>query len=493
MVLALLAMPTLAVAAEVGSDKEIPRLGMLPGEPQVRSATPSVPFGIQPAESKSLVLDFHGYLLLPAYVGVHQRETTGPGQSSTVLHSPPLLPQDLRSFEYTGVVPDPWLQLNFLYGNSTLYATAIVTGTSAMDAAGYHNVVDQAGVKDAFVTANLSKAFGFPFQLNVGAMTGRYGAMGAWDAGRYGTPLIARTNSIGENIVTGVKLGDFFLVIEQGLGGQLGRPAADATSEGWNDFSTGDVGATLVNQVHLGAAYKDLARLGLHYITAWTQDDQSLGGKLPDGRITVVAADLHVTAKRAGHLYLAGVRTQATNAGTVSGAIEIMNARGGTELMEQYLGPNSSGNGALTTFGMQYDLSVARLVFGDLYQGLSPDLLISLFGVATKVKSNDADYDGVLKLKGGGEVTYLPLSWFGVSGRFDHVRLDNSDSKRAFTIWTSRLLLHTGWMSRGEFALQYSHFVYGSNVYVKTGYHPQIDPSVNPDRDVFSMTATYWW
>jgi len=493
MVLALVAMPTLAMAAEVGADKEIPRLGMSPGEPQVRSATPSLPFGIQPAESKSMVLDFHGYLLLPAYVGVHQRETTSPGQSSTVLHSPPLVPQDLRSFEYTAVVPDPWLQLNFLYGNSTLYATAILAGTSAMDAAGYHNVVDQMGVKDAFVTANLSKTFGFPFQLNVGAMSGRYGAMGSWDAGRYGTPLIARTNSIGENIVTGFKLGDFFLVLEQGLGGQLSRPSADIVPSGANDWANGDVGATLVNQVHLGAAYKDLARLGLHYVTAWTQDDQSMGGKMPNGRITVLGADLHVTAKRAGHLYLGGSRTEATNAGTVSGAIEIMNARGGPELIEQYLGANSGGNGALTTFGAQYDLSVARLVFGDLYQGLSPDFLVSLFGVGTKVKSNDSANDGVLKLKVGGEVAYLPLSWFGLSGRFDHVRLDNSESKRAFSIWTSRLLFHTAWKSRGEFALQYSHFVYGSNVYVKTGYPPQLDPNVNPDRDVLSMTGTYWW
>ena len=492
-VLALFAMPSLAMAAEGSADKDLPRLGLSPGEPQVRSATPATPFGIQPAGSKELALDFHGYLLLPAYVGVHERETTAPGQSSTVLHSPPLMAQDLRSFEYTGVVPTPWLQLNFLFGNSTLYATAILSGTSAMDAAGYHNVTDQMGVSDAFVTADLTKSFGFPFQLNVGAMTGRYGAMGAWDAGRYGTPLIARTNTIGENIVTGYRLGDFFLVLEQGLGGQLGRPAPDVVSNGWNDFADGNVGATFVNQVHLGVAYRDLARLGLHYISAWTQDDLSQGGQLPNGRITVLGADLQVTAKRAGHLYLGAAHTQATSAGSVSGAIEIMNARGGPELIEHYLGPASNGNGSLSTFGAQYDLSVARLVFGDLYQGLSPDILVSLFGVGTYVKSDDAAYDGVFKIKGGGEVTYLPLSWLGVSERFDHVRLHGGDSKQAFSISSSRLLFHPGWKSRGELALQYSHFIYGTEVYVKVGYPPHIDQSVNPDRDVFSLTATYWW
>jgi hypothetical protein len=493
LVLALLAIPAAAIAAEGGTDQGLPRLGLSPGDPQVRSPTPAVPFGIRPAESKQLVLDFHGYLLLPAYLGLHEREDPQPGQASTVLHSPPLMAQDLRSFEYTGVVPAPWLQLNLLFGNSTLYATAILVGTTAQDAAGYRNPVEQMGVNDAFLTANLTKTFGFPFQLNVGAFTGRYGAMGTWDAGRYGTPLIARTNTVGEGIITGIKLGDFFLVLEQGLGGQLGRAPADIVPAGWNDYADGKVGATFVNQVHLGAAYRDWARLGLHYLSAWTQDDLSNGGKMPNGRITVFGADLHITAKRGGHLYLGGARVQATNSGSVSGAIEILNARGGPELMEQYLGANGDGTGSLSTFGVQYDLSIARLIYGDLYTGVSPDILLSLFTVGTYVKSHEADYNNVFKWKGGGEATYLPLSWFGLSERIDHVRLHGGDSKQAFTIWSSRLLFHLGWKSRGEFALQYSHFVYGSNVYVKGGYPPALDPSVNPDRDVFSLTGTYWW
>src|ERR1700690_1470573 len=142
-ILALLAMPSLAMAADEG----LPRLGMSPAEPQVRSATPSVPFGINPAESKEFVLDFPGYLLLPATVGVHDRpitqrtdlinpplpngnpnyDYTGGG---TVLHTPPLLAQDLRSFEHTGALPTPWGQLNFIYGNKTVSGTVIMAATT---------------------------------------------------------------------------------------------------------------------------------------------------------------------------------------------------------------------------------------------------------------------------------------------------------------------------------------------------------------------------
>jgi len=490
--LASLATPALAMAADAPAT-DVPRLGMDPGEPQVRSATPSVPFGVSPAQSKEYVLDFHGYFLLPARLGVHEREDPQPGQSSTVLHSPPLMGQDLRDFNYTGVVPAPWLQLNFVYGNQTVSATAIIAGTTASDAAGFYNPVEQMGVNDAFITLNLTKKIGIPFQLHVGAFTGRYGGMGTYDAGRYGTPLIARTNTIGETITTGVKLGNTLVMLEQGLGGQLGRPPVGLVPAGWNDFANANVGATFVNHVHLGIAGSGY-RLGFHYLTAWTQDDLTTGSVIPDGRITVMGADTAFNGQY-GHLYLGGARTWATNAAPVSGAIEILNARGGPELMEHYLGPNSNGNGKLTTFGGQYDLSLARLVFGPIYTGVSPDILVSLFGAATKVTSEDPAYDGVWKVKGGAEVAYLFLSWMGVSERFDHVRLHGGDSKQAISISSTRLLFHTGWKSRDEIALQYSYFSYGSDVPVKAGYPPVVvDPNmVQPDRQVFSLTGTFWW
>jgi hypothetical protein len=503
-ILALLAAPALAMVAQGRAqavDEGLPRLGMAPGEPQVRSATPALPFGVSPAQSKEYVLDFHGYFLLPARVGLHQRPNPLPGQSSTVLHSPPLIPQDLRSFDYTGAIPSPWLQLNFIYGNQTVSATAIIAGTSATDAAGFFNPVEQFGVNDAYLTLNLTKNIGIPFLVHVGAYTGRYGAMGMYDAGRYATPLIARTNTIGETIIAGFKFGDFMLMVEQGLGGQIGRPPAGLVPAGWNDFADVNTGATFVSQGHVGLAYKQAGRLAFHYLTAWTQDDLTPGGQIPDGRITVFGADLNLNAGRAGHLYFGAARTQATNAEPVSGAIEILNARGGPELMEHYLGPASNGTGTLTTFGGQYDLSVSKALFGDWYTGISPDVIVSLFGVGTSVTSRDPAvdamnnklYDGVLKLKGGAEVTYLFMSWLAVSERVDHVRLNADDSRQAFSIFSSRLLFHTGWRSRDEIALQYSYFDYGSLVPVKTGYPPVATTGVNPDKHVLSLTGTFWW
>jgi hypothetical protein len=481
-------------ADEPESAQSIPRLGLSPGEPLLPSAAPSIPFGVRPAESKELVLDFHGYLLMPMELGVQSRPHPMPGQAGTVLHTPPVIPQYLRGFEYTGVIPNPWGQLNFSYGNSQVSATVILAAGAFSTATSFYDAVHQLGVYGAYLTADLSKPIGIPVEVNVGALVGRYGNMGAYDVGRYATPLIARTNMVGETITAAYPAGKVKFVLEQGFGGQLARPPVGIVPAGWNDFTDPNVASTLLNQFHLGLSYASLLQLGLHYITAWTQDDQGPSGIIPDGRITVVGADAHLSGAY-GHLFVGVAHTQAINAEPVGGAIEILNARGGPELIQGYLGPNSGGNGGLTTFGAQYDVSVSKMIFGPVYTGESPDVLVSAFGVATQVSSHDPDrqFHNVTKLKAGAEVTYDFLPWLGVSERFDHVRLNSSDNTQAFSILSSRLLFHTGWKARNEIALQYSYFSDGANVYVRTGYPPVVDPSYNPDANVFSLTGSIWW
>lgn len=483
-----------AAAQDEAQDMALPRLGLAPGEPQERSVQPSTPFGIPPSQSGDYVLDFHGYMLLPLRVGVLKRADPQEGQSDTALHSPPAVPQDYRSFAYTGVVPEPWVQLNFSYGNRIISGTAVVATRSVSLASGFYNPIEQLGVSDAYLSVNLSDTFRTPFEVKVGAFTGRYGAMGMYDAGRYGTPLIARTNTIGEGITAGFKLGpSLTLVVEQGLGGQLGRPPRNIVPAAWNDFADDSVGSSFVNQIHAGLDVKKLVQVGAHYVTAWSQDEQAARGNIPDGRITVLGADARLTAGRFGHLYAGLARAEATNAGTVSGVIEILNARGGPELIGEYLGPESGGDGAVTIFGAQYDLSVSRLIFADRYKGQSPDVLVSAFGILAGVDSDDPNYDGVTKVKWGGEVTYNMLSWFGVSGRFDKISQNLDDSDYDITIVSPRLLFHTGWQSRDQFVLQYSNFSYGRDVIIKTGLPPTPDPTAIPDEHVFSLSGTFWW
>jgi hypothetical protein len=481
--------------------KDVPRLGLDPAEPGVRSAPPATPFGISPATSKDNVLDFHGYLLLPMNLGVHDRENQVPGESGTVLHTPPLIPQDYTRFQFVGAVPSTWAQLNLSYGNSTVAGTVILASTAIFEGEAVYDPVRQLGIADAYVTFNLREVANIPLQLRVGALENRYGAMGAFDAGRYATPLIARINSIGETATVAFKTGGVSLVLEEGFGGQLGRMPSGVPPAGWNGFGNPYVGASYVAHAHGGIGFGKLFQLGLHYITAWSQDDMNPNSTRAEGRISVFGADARLTAGRFGHLYAGLGYTKAVNSKYVSGIIQVLNAPGGLGLMNEYLGPdtkngvqnNNDGDGALTTVGFQYDLSLSRLLYDEQYHGKNPDVFFSVFGIGVKVKSKDPDYDGVLKLKGGAEVTYSMASWFAVSGRADLVRQDNRVNRRSFDVLTGRLLFHTGWLSRDEIALQYSHFVYGREVYVEGGYPPADDPTLNPDRDVLSLSATFWW
>src|ERR1017187_10300490 len=77
--------PALAQAKDKDKELQLPRLGLDPAEPDVRSAPPATPFGVSPATSKEYVLDFHGYLLLPMQIGMQERPDPVTGQTGTVL------------------------------------------------------------------------------------------------------------------------------------------------------------------------------------------------------------------------------------------------------------------------------------------------------------------------------------------------------------------------------------------------------------------------
>jgi hypothetical protein len=158
------------------------------------------------------------------------------------------------------------------------------------------------------------------------------------------------------------------------------------------------------------------------------------------------------------------------------------------------LGPNSAGTGTLTTLAAQYDVSLQSILrYPDVFAGDSSDLVVSLFGMQTRVTSNDAAYNGVTKRKFGGEAGYSLLSWLAASLRVDRVMPDNNDSKQSFSIVSPRLIFRSKWQAHDQVVLQYSRFVYGDNVIVRSGYPAVPDPTIAPDRNVLSLSATMWW
>src|SRR5262245_55079174 len=81
-----------------------PALTLDPAAPQVAS----LPGGVTPAYGQRALgegewrFDFHGLITAPLSAGFNTRVNPLPGQSKTVLHAPPVVPDDLETFSHTG-------------------------------------------------------------------------------------------------------------------------------------------------------------------------------------------------------------------------------------------------------------------------------------------------------------------------------------------------------------------------------------------------------
>ena len=205
-------------------------------------------------------------------------------------------------------------------------------------------------------------------------------------------------------------------------------------------------------------------------------------------------ADARFTMGRYGHLYAGFSKVASHHARAVSGVIRILNAAGGPGLMNEYFGPESAGSGDLKVIAAQYDLSVGNLLrFPSNFQGDAPDLFVSLFGLMASVTSPDPLYTGVTKLKYGSEITYSALSWLALSGRYDRILNDTDDATQTTAIVSPRVIFRSGWNARDQLVLQYSRWLDGSGVLVKSGAPPLLDPNIKPDKDMISIAASMWW
>jgi hypothetical protein len=467
-------------------DPSAPQVAALPG-----GLTPS--YGQRSPSEGDWRFDFHGLLTAPLTMGFNTRAAPLDGQSKNVLHAPPVVPDDLETFSHTGVIPLTYAKLNFSEGNNIVQANISIVARQANVSTSFLEPSDQLGITDLFLSI-VPPVGGrrFHLQLLVGAFSSRYGTAGEYDEGRYGTPLIARIGGAGEQVAFATGVGNFGLVVEQGFHGQTNQASSTVTPDVWNNFADAGAGNTFVAHGHVGVSYRRRVSVGGHFVRAWGQDTQ--GTSAPDGRIDILAVDARLNLGRFGHLYLAYAHTDALQARTVSRIISVLNTQGGKGLMDNYFGAASGGTGQLDTVGGQYDLSVGRLVSYPVpFAGDGPDLFVSLFGMHTHVSSAQADHDDISKRKIGLETTYSMLSWLAASVRYDRVDPDVAFNVYSFAVLSPRIILRTDWQATDQVVLQYSHWFNGSLTTVRTGDPPVENPSVVPDSDTLTLSASMWW
>jgi hypothetical protein len=524
--------------------RERPRqLGLNPGAPRLQGGVALGAGGsdLGVALEPGWRFRFHGYLSAPLTVGLGKVEEPAPGQSSIALHTPAQTADTWGSFAFSNVVPAPWVQLNFSYGNERITGTVIVAAYTISGASPWHNVAGQMGINRAFLTLDPPQVGRFRFVAHAGAFGNTYGHMAVYDNGRYETPVMASTNGIGETITAEYRGDAVQLQLEQGFQGHLdlapdsirnnaytgSTPASgqgtsasatlcpttntaltdtqrDANANlvgpayGWPDCNAG---SSFVHHLHLGVGMSKL-HVTAHWLHAWSADDRtpplpavqqdpepSLPARAqPTGYIDVYGVEARLQGEHLGHLYLGLNHTKLTDSLTVGNVINVLNAGGGSGLARFYLGPASRGNGSITAVGLQYDLSIGKLIRHPApFWGEGPDLAVSLYGLFARTESVDPVYDGVNRLKAGGEATYTPVSWLGVQGRYDYIAPDLELTALGKNITTARLIAKTEWIAHERIWLQYSHYFNGRGV---VDPFTQLPPR---DEDLIAFVTSMWW
>jgi hypothetical protein len=426
---------------------------------------------------------YAGFLRVPLRVGL------GDGA-----HVPPQTPDSAYTdWRYTNLQGGPWAELWLSYRQGRATAQVALAAYDIGDAS-YRDVSAQQGISQAFVTVDGSDLFGARggLDLYVGAFAYRYGAAGRYDAGKYDTYLFGATHVAGETVSAYLDLGDrFTLLVDHGVGAKLNVvPLVPGLPEAPYFPYPGDVqqGTTLLHHVHVGFSLDDQLVVGLHHMTAWN-DDADAADEI-DGQLTVIGADAKWLGHRFGDGYLGVAHVDVQDPLRLAGALEILHSFEGWSLRDNYFGEGATGTGTIDAVLWQYTFSLSRLLWHPQeFYGQGPDLQIGTFGLYTRVASDDPDFTGARqKLKLGGDVTYTPLPWLGVSFRYDLVQPDLDDNTRSFHVLSPRLVLRSGFTTNEEVVLQYSRYVNGSTV---TPAYPA--ETLAPDENVIKLQASMWW
>ncbi len=474
------------------------QVGIAPGTPQTGTLLLSAPVeeeAEKPTDGEWR-FDFHGFLRAPMRLGFGKGDDSAEeaGRDGK-LHAPPHVPDSVfTDWRYTNNIPGPWVELRFLYGNSRVTGNVMIAAYNITDG-GYRNLQSQLGIDQAFVTLDFSDFLDDRggFVWNVGVFQNRYGAAGRYDAGKYETYLFGRTHVAGETLTGFYNLNeDMTVTVEHGIGAKLEAPplvgGLPEPSPQYLPYA-GPVqqGTQLVHHAHLMLTWGEL-QFGGHYLTTWT-DDAYLATEI-DGRITTAGLDIKMIDGRYGDAYLGYSRVNSETPLRVGEGLEILHSISGWNLRDNFFGQMSTGTGTIDTVLFQYMLSLARLLrYPEPFWGQGPDVVLGLFGMYNHVKSDDPMFIGVTdKFKWGAEATYTPLSFLGVSLRYDNVSPDMDDNTLSFQALSPKLIFRSEFVTHEQIIIQYTRYFYGDNV---APAWPNIGR--DPDEDVLAISAIMWW
>jgi len=556
-----------------------------PPPPAVKTATLSTNTTVSGpavvASDDSWKFEYHGYIRAPMRIGVGKRDRPGAGQSGTTFHSPVIPDDQYLSWQSSPHNKTDWAELYLSLGNSWAKGTVSIQGYNFADSA-FSNPSTQLGISDGYVDLTPDLGYeNFRLAWRVGAFSNKYGAAGKYDAGEYDTYMFGRIHNAGEALHIEYDIDEEnSLIFEHGIGFRKPDP---------NHFNNSRF--TMLHHAHVTYKHSEAIQFSAHYLNSWTQEEDRnaepgvpVDGSgasvpytipkssatsltnVPDGKMWVAGLDARFDLGAFGYLYGAYSHVGLDNAVTVGRAIEVIHASGGGEfglgVVDNYLGPScvdtqfgtdptlhghayypqpttgfdparlcSMGTGKVDTLLAQYEFSLTNFTQqssgGQKFWGDGSDLVLKLYGMYNKVKSDFADNNGIHKLKFGADVAYSILPWLTAAVRFDRLQPNSRVPEQSFGILSPRLVFKSKWNTHEAITIQYSRYLYnqrecaagtpadgvvytpgeekcvqppsspvppdgfGASYVAQAGQRGA--PTTRPDVNVFKIEATMWW
>jgi hypothetical protein len=459
-----------------------------------------------PVPSREWTFKWSGFMSASLQFSVNQRQQVAEGQTRTVLHAAPQTIDEWYSFVSTNMIPGNWVAMNFQYGNDRVSANVSLTTWNLTDPSTYYQIGSQQFINNAFLLFTPEEIEGFRIRWTVGYFSNSYGNLGQYGPGMYVNSLMGFVRGAGETLVVEHDVSDDWAVaLEHGLmGPRVGKtPDAAVGSPGLDNPLWQ---AAWIHHAHLGLIQRsDPARatlqFQLHYVGNWSQDDtvryavDNPGthavdeSNVPDGRIDAVGFDTRVISATWGVLGVGAAYIRGRNAYTLKGYSTW--AGDGEGLTDRFLGADSGGNGNVYVAGINYGVSLARVLsHPEPFAGDGPDVVVNLGGQIATASTSFGPWDGRVRHKYGADVLYTPFRYLGIGVRADRVVPNSRDSQETFHAISPRLQFKSDWNSRETITVRYAKWFYGPHTHSDGLGARQID---RLDDQLFALNFNMWW
>lgn len=523
-------------APEVETRDDVRNSGYLPGyrTQQSLSLSPyaptvgALPGGVTPGFGAPMPLGqwtfrFSGFFTASLQGSLNRRRVTTEGQGGPVFHTPPQTLDEYGSFVGTSTMPGQWVALNFSYGNPLVSANISLNTWNPSAPSTYYQIGSQYFINNAYLRFEVPALGDWKLHTLVGYFYNYYGNLSQYGPGMYTQSLIGSPRGVGESVVAEYHIGgDLNLIIEDGLmGTRNGKVPNGVVPTGGNGSANPIFPAAFVHHLHVGVLRNGerTLRAGLHWMTNWAQDDrvQTLSDNpvtryvneahVRDGRIDVLAADATVQDRNWGYLGAAASFTRGENASLLRG-LTTFGGDSGQTLTERWLGQTTSGSGKLYAAGVNYAVSLGRLLSAPApFANDRPDLVltagfvIAYTQVTTPVVSGttvgttfpaDVDlFNHRLRYKFGVDAFYTFMSWMSAGLRVDRVSPNSKDADENFFVLAPRLVFKRSWNSRENITLLYAKWFYGPHSHSEAS--SLIPSDIGLDDQLVALNVNLYW